>query len=316
MKRVLKVIGCILAVAVTIAIVVGVLIYTGVIGKEVLNSQSVYIYTTDDGYTYTEAQWDWKPIEYKKHINYVDVEDQPKQTVTLHLEDDVYYDVTIPDKDYIYDYGKTIWAVDGSYMIRVISDASLNNLSSLAGIDNGLALNQITICTNEKKKGQRIVATLVGSYAVIANIYYGDDVYSIIRDSLSSGVASYTIDEVPYADNYVELEKLSYIGNYVGQVTFQEVNLEQQKYMFADGILWISSVFEPLTTTKKIYLERLYAASGMGIEEEYSSGGMFYAKSGDYYLGLVSYNANTTIVMLGNGEESKCNIISMMNYLK
>ena len=316
MKKVFTVIGGVLMLALTVTVVVGVLFYTGVIGKEVLNEQKVFVYTTDEGYKYTEAVWDWKPAEFKKLINYVDTSAEEKQTVTLHLEEDTYYDVTIPMKDYIYDYGKTIWAVDGSYMIRVVSGATLDNLSSLAGIDNGLALNQTTICTQDNRKGQKTIATLIDDFAVIANVYYGDDVYSIIRDSLGSGVQSYVLDEVSYADDYVELEKLSYTGKFVGQVVFQEINLEQKKYMFADGVLWCSSVFEPLYKTQDDYLKRLYTASGQGIDETYYADGMFYAKSGNYYLGLVSYNSNTTIVLLGDGEETKCNIISIMHYLK
>jgi uncharacterized protein YxeA len=315
MKKVFTVIGVILMVVLTVAVAVGVLVYTGVIGKETLNKESVYIYTTEDGCKYTEAEWDWKPVEYKKLINYVDTTGVATQTISLYLEDDVYYNVTVPVTDYIYDYGKTVWAVDGSYMIRVISGASLDNLSSLAGIDNGQALNQTTLCTQDSRKGQKTIVTLIDSYAIIANVYYGDDTYSIIRNSLSSENSSYVFD-VSYADDYVELEKLSYVGEYVGQVVFQDVSLEQQKYMFADGVLWSSSVFEPLYKTKELYLERICAASGQGIDETYSTDGMFYAKSGNYYLGLVSYNSNTTIVFLGDGEETKCNIISVMHYLR
>lgn len=316
MKKVLTVLGGVLAIGVTIAIVVGVLMYTGVFNKDVLNEQKVYIYKTEEGYKYTEAKWDWKPVEFKKYINYVESSSLEKQKVVLHLKGDEYYDVSIPMNDYIYDYGKTVWAVDGSYMIRVVADATLDNLSALAGIDNGDALNQTTICTQDNQKGQRTIATLVNGYAIIANVYYGDETYSIIRDSLMSTNESYVRDEVSYADDYVELDKLSYSGQYVGQVTFQNVDLEQHKYMFEDGTLWCSSVFDNLYNTEVDYLNRLCAASGEKIDETYKVDGMFYAKSGNYYLGLVSYNSNTTIVLLGDGEETKCNIISIMNYLK
>ena len=103
MKKVLTVLGGVLAIGVTITIVVGVLMYTGVFNKDVLNEQKVYIYKTEEGYKYTEAKWDWKPVEFKKQINYVESSSLEKQKVVLHLEGDEYYDISIPMNDYIYD---------------------------------------------------------------------------------------------------------------------------------------------------------------------------------------------------------------------
>jgi hypothetical protein len=276
----------------------------------------VYTYQNESGYIYTEAEWEWSPIEYKKTINYVDTQGESTRSVSVLLNGDTYYDITLPDEDYIYDYGKTIWAVDGSYMIRVVADATLDNLSKLAGIDNGLSLNKTTLCTQDNHKGAKTIVTLIDTYAIIANVYYGDDTYSIIRDSLSSGESSYELSNVSYADDYTELDKLVYSGNYVGQVVFQEVSLEQQKYMFADGVLWVSTDFNSMYSIIDTYLNRICTSSGQSIDETYENSGMFYAKSGDYYLGLISYNSNTTIVLLGDGEESKCNIISIMSYLR
>lgn len=316
MKRVLTIIGCILMVLLTCGVVVGVLFHTGILGKEVLNKQTVFTYSSEDGRIYTEATWDWKPAEYKGKISYVDTSTVSKQVVTVHLSDNIYYDITLPVSEYIYDYGKTIWAIDGSYMVRVVANATLDNLASLAGIDNGESLNQITLTSKEGRKGARTIVTLVDSYAIIANVYFGDEVYSTLCDSLSSGATSYEVDYSSYIESATELEKLTYVGNYVGQVIFQEVSLEQKKYMFEDGTLWVSSSLVPLYEAKDTYINRMCVASGQPIDEVYDVPGMFYAKSGDYYLGLISYNSNTTIVLLGDGEESKCNIISVMKYLK
>ncbi len=316
MKKVFTIIGGVLVLIITVVVVMLIANYTGLFGDDVLNKQDVYVYTTNDGHTYTEARWNWKPVEFKKLINYTDTSSLPKVTVALHLDGDMYYDISLPNDEYIYDYGKTIWAIDGSYMVRVISGASMDTLSSVAGIGNGLALNQTTICTQDKVKGMKTIATLIGSYAVVANVYYGDEAWSILRDSLSNGSTSYVIDDISYADGYVELKELSYTGKYVGQVVFQNVDLTQHKYMFEGGVLWVSSTFDKLVDVKNTYLKRLIAASGGSIEETYSANGMFYAKSGSYYLGLIAYNANTTIVLFGDGEETKCNIITIMHYLE
>lgn len=316
MKKVIAIVGSVLIVCLTGLIVVGVIVYTGVLNKNILNKETVYVYSTDDGYVYTESEWDWKPAEFKGAISYVDTVTDFKQKVTLCLDDNTYYDVIIPNIDYIYDYGKTVWAIDGSYMIRVIANATMDNLSSLAGIDNSIPLTQTTICSPDNQKGSRTIATLVNSYAIIANVYYSDNVFSILRDSLSSGKSPYAPSEPDYSDEYVELDKLSYFGKYIGQVTFQEVSLEQKKYMFQDGTLWCSSVFDNFINTKETYLKKLCTITNAKIDESYQAGGIYYAKAGNYYLGVVAYNTNTTIVFLGDGEESKCNIIFMINYLK
>lgn len=316
MKKVYAVIGCILVVILTVAIVIGVLFYTGKFDKDILSQQNVYVYTTESGLKYTEAKWDWRPAEFKDIINYVDTSELGTQKVTLHLEGNNFCDVSIPLNEYVYDYGKTIWAVDGSYMVRVIGDASLDTLSSLAGIDDGVALNQTTICTADGKKGQRTITTLVDDFAIIANVYYGDENYSILRDSLVELNESYIIEDVEYSDDYVELERISYSGQFVSQVIFQDITMEQKKYIFEKGVLWCSYIFDDLDDIKNEYLCRLCAMSGEKIEETYTVDGMFYAKSGDFYLGLISYNSNTTIVMLGDGDESKCNIVSTIHNLR
>lgn len=316
MKKVITIICSVLAVCLTIGFVVWVLFYTGILGKEVLNQQTVYRYTTSEGLVYTEAEWTWKPVEYRKVISYVNSSNLPSQTVALHLYDNVYYDVAIPDSEYIYDYGKTIWAIDGSYMIRVVGDATMDNLSMLAGLDNGQTLNQVTLCSQDKQKGCKIIVTLVDGYAIIANVYYGDETYSIIRDSLSNGKGSYDFDASSYLNDYILLNDLSYNGRYVGRVVFQEVDLETRKYMFEDGTLWTSCNFDSMLNTRQTYINRLCAASGHKLDEVYQTQSIYYAKSGDYYLGLISYNANTTIVIMGDGEESKCNIISCIRHLR
>lgn len=316
LKRIFSIIGAILILCVTGAIVIGALTYTGIIDWDRAQGQHVFEYTTEDGYKYTERDWEWSPVEYKKKINYVDVTGVATRTVNMHLTGDTYYTITIPDVDYIYDYGKTLWASDGTYMIRVVGEATLTNLASLAGIDNGDSITQTTLCTREDVKGARTIVTLIDSYAIIVDVYSGDTVYSILRDSLANNKMSTTITECTYTDDYLELEKLTYTGDYVAQVVFQDISLVQEKYLFAEGSLWVSSDLDNYVRLEDTYLKLLCEASSTSISRTYKADGMFYAAAGDYSLGLISYNSNTTIVLLGDGEEAKCNIISIMNYLK
>ena len=192
----------------------------------------------------------------------------------------------------------------------------MDNLSKIAGLDNGVNINQITLCSPDKEKGKKTIVTLVDSYAIVADIYIGEDNYSIVRDSFLNGLTSYTFDEIPYDENAKELTSLSYVGNFMPQIIFSDIDLYQRKYMFEEGTLWTQSVVKNLAGTKKEYLAKMYATTHMPITEYYQDAGVYYAKSGDYYLGLIVYNSNTTIALLGSGEEAKCNIINIMSSLR
>lgn len=312
MSKGLKVTIIIISIIITLGIVVGILWYTGFFEKEESDRETVFRYETEDGHIYTEAEWSWKPIVYQEVIPYMeDTSNIDRITIALSLDDDTFYDVTIPNKEYIYDYGKTVWAKDGSFTIRVIGDASVDNLSAIAGINNGENINARTLSTKLKIKGSKTVATLVDNYAIVVDVYSNDESYTIIRDSLSSNNKSYKISEF-YIDDVLILDKLSYEGRFISQSKFKEINLIQNRYMFENGILWTQSVVKPFYETKNIYLSKLVASSGSLVTEIYDTSKMFYAKAGDYYIGLVYYNSNTTIAFIGCGEEAKCNIISLM----
>lgn len=313
MRRVLQIGGAILGLLLTIAIVVFVLIYTGILRKEDIDLIKVYEYTTDDNLIYTEAEWDWKAYENRDTIQYEEGVSIPTKTVVMNIDNTTFYNVTIPDKPYIYDYGKTIWAEDGTFVIRIIGNGSLDNLSSLAGIDNGINVNQLTITSQEKIKGRRTVATLVGESAIVADIYGSNEDYSIIRDSIASNHETYDITTIPYSDNCVRLSELKYVGSYAPQVILSDISISQNRKLFKDGSLWTSSMVEPYYKTKNIYLAKLVAASDGVVEEIYDDGKVLFARSGNYYIGVISYNTNTCIVMIGEGEEAYCNIVSVIS---
>lgn len=305
-----------LSVVITLVVVLFVLFYTGILNIRDYDGITVYTYQTDDGKVYTEATWDWKPQESRKVMKYVDAPASEMRTITLALGGNTYYKVSIPLVPIISDLGSTVYAVDGSFMIRVIKNSNLDSLSLTAGIDDGVAINQTTICSPETKKGKKTIATLMGDTAIIADVYSGDDTWSIIKKSISNAQEPYEETQVNYADGYSRLSKISYTGKFAARVIFQEVTLEQKKYLFEDGALYLQSVVKPLSEVKTEYAVRLCQMSGSSIDSVYDKDGMYYAKAGDYYLGLLAYNSNTTIVLIGYGEECKCNIINSMNYLK
>ena len=316
MKRILIIIGAIVLVIAAGLFTWFFLTYTELLSPKDVDRKTVYTYTNDDGLVYTERQWDWKPMNNKEEIHYTEDIFTPVRTVQLNLVDEVYYDINIPDVPIIYDFGKTIYAEDGSFEIRVVGNVTLDNLSAMAGIDKGTALNQLTIVNSEKSKGKRIIATVVDDCGIIANIFNNDEYYSIIRDSLGKNHKSYLIDEIPYSDTCNYLSELVYTGSFVPQLIYRDITLESTKHLFEYGYLWTQSIVEPFYRAKQLWLTKMVVTSGMPVDSIYETDDILFASAGDVYIGVVNYNTNTSIVLIGEGEEAYCNIVSIIDLAK
>lgn len=315
-KRIISILVSILLIIATIGVVIFVLNKTGIINKDKLDKVEVHTYEDENGYTYTEREWSWKPAESRKVINYIDMNNAETQTIALHLEDTTFYNITVPTGNVIYDYGKTVWAEDGSYLIRVIGDVTLDTLSKAAGIDKGIALDQTTLSSPDDVKGARTLCTLIDDTAIIVNVYSGNETYSIIRDSLTSNKDVIYINEVEYSNTYTELTKVNYTGQYIPQVHFSEFDLSWLQYLFADGQLSVYTKYDKMHNIEDTLLAQLNVFSQSAIDETFRTDSMLYAKAGDWYLGLFKYNTNTTVVLFGSGEEAKCNIVALLDSIK
>lgn len=284
--------------------------------KQPAYEQEPIINVTEDGYTYTRWDWEWKANQQKEPIVYLDdVSGVETRTVTLFLDDYRYYDIVIPDVPVMIDYGKTVSAIDGSFTVRVIEGASEANLSSYAGITNPIAVTKNSLCSSNEK-GMRAVACLQEGYAIVAEVYSGDEAYTVLYNSITSQRIPYSLfEEDKSIENSKRVTDLYYHGNFVGQIVFDEVNLNQDIYRFRDGSMWTRSVFESMDSTRELYKDKLVALASTNIEEYYYTSNMYYAKAGNWYIGLVSYNSNTTITFIGYGEEARCNIITLLRDL-
>lgn len=314
-KRILCISACVISILLTAAIVIFVLIKTGILDFNKIDPFEVRTFVTDDGLTYTEKIWTWKPIESKKIISYHENVADKTVTVSLALDNSRYYDIKIPDVPYIYDFGKTVWAEDGSFMIRVVGQANMDTLAALAGIDNGENINQYTLRSKDGVKGARTLATLIDDVAIIVNVYEGDSCYSIIRDSIANNHASYVIDEIPYSSGCKTLTSLKYSGSFTRSVINDGSNsLSQSKYLFEGGALWIQTVVLPYDQAVRYSLEKLVTSSRSGkVEQVYKTDKVSFASSGNYYVAVVYINTNTSLTFVGEGEEALCNIVSMLS---
>lgn len=313
MKKIITIIISTVLVLFTIAVVVGVLLYTGVIGGEV-EENNVLIQKDSNGLTYTQRAFSWKPVEYKKQIQLVpDTSKIAKQVVTVNLYDNVYYDIYVPaGTEYFCDYGKTIFALDGTWQIRVLAEANISNVAALAGIKDSQSLSRNVIQTNYDNKGTKSVATILDGYAIVCTIYQGDAAYTLMRNSVVENQKTYKLDSPPYVDNYTRLSSLSYNGPYVAQIKYNKNDIKLEQWYFAEGNLYLTTELRGLGQIKNDYLIKLCKSANAKISEIYDDGSIVYASAGDYHLGLATYNTNTTIVIMGNGDEAECNILSYL----
>lgn len=270
-----------------------------------------------NGNIYTERQWEWNPQKSRVKINYVNTDNLDKIIVPLHIGEYCFVDIALPNIKYINDYGKTICAVDGSYTVRVIGDTNIGDLASLAGLSNPTYINDNTICSDSNTKGKMTIARYIDGCCILADIYTGDSTYSILRDCLSDEEMSvYSYKNESYKDYANNLENIVYNGQFCAQVSMQEVSLESHRYLFEEGFLWQQSNMIQFYETERQYIAKLEKLAGCSVEEYYINGQLLYAKAGDFYVGLVAYNSNTTLSMLGQGDEAKCNIVTVLNSLQ
>lgn len=314
MNRVFKIIGILILSA--SLIVVAFLFYNHLTEETVngTNSSVVYNYT-EDGKVYTTLNWRWQPIESKLMIEEVSEVTLPTRTIPMHLEENIYVDVEIPDVDVVQDYGKTVWASDGSFILRVLGNVTIDSLPESLGIDEFEVVNDNTIMTPSTKKGSKIIATVVDNYAIVANVYTGNETYSIIKETVEN-VTSYTVDSTHISDDAKTLDSLPYNGSFAPQISVQNIGLESKQYLFENGSLWLETCLQPLHKAEELYLNKLYKLSNCLIESTYTEHGIFYATAGDYHVCIIAYNTNTCVVLFGSGEEAYANIVYAISYLK
>ena len=270
-----------------------------------------------EGHIYTERLWEWSPNETRDVLEYVKTYDLQKVIIPMHIDSSEFIDIEIPDTKVINDYGKTIWAVDGSFTIRLIGNATIDNMTKLAGISNPTVINEYTICSDSSVKGKKVIARLVGTTCILAEVYTNNSTYSILRDTLSSeSLSSYEYKNDNYRNDAKVLDEVSYTGHFCSQISMQEISLVSHRYLFEEGFLWEQYNMVPFYSAERQLIAKLEKMSGKSVEEYYVNGQLLFAKAGDYYLGLVAYNSNTTLSLLGQGDEALCNIATALNQLQ
>lgn len=312
-KKIILILATILVIGVTIAIVYFVTTETGLLEKKEDVADIITMYT-EDGKLYTESRWAWSPVTSREKIKY----DESLQCSTVQhrflLGDGIACSLDIPDVPVITDYGKSIYAVDGSFSIRVLHDVNVDTVVSTAGIANGESVSRTIYCTKSGTKGKRSVVRLFEEYstAIVIDVYTGSEYFTAMYKSLinTKEIKPLTVE---YSTLITDVDCISYTGEYSPYFTFTEGTYLLQQQHFADGWINAQTLTDSLSNVLSNNVTNTIALYGTPTIQHID--GVYLLQTGDMYVCIVERNSNTCVVLTGCGEEAYCNIVHNIKML-
>ena len=236
-------------------------------------------------------------------------------SIALSITDETYYNVKLPrGTEYVSDYSKYIYGENPNFTVTVLSNVSESNFSNTVGIDKAVTLTQNCVRTKEGTSGPQEAAVLLDDKVVIARCYDAPDVFATILTSfVDQSNQPYEVHGINYTENCEVLSSLTYSGSYSPSVVNKAEIGSTMLFKFDGGSMYATKQLKTYDNCKSTLLKKLNNVSGQAIEEHYEDSNFYYAKAGDLYVGIFRENYNTQFVAFGSGDESKCNILSLLN---
>lgn len=312
---IIKCLVSIFAVVITLGVIFWTLLKMNIIilpVSDIKDPDIVQIYETEDG-TYTVREYAFIHKDVKdliQHRTYVNLNDY--EAIPMCLQDDVYFNVYVPkNKKYVYQFGKEVFNLDGSFDISVIGGVNMDTVGSLSGTTKNLeSIGQYILATKDNSKGEQVVIRYFpdSKICLIAKCY-DNEFYSSLYQSIVEG-DPYTVNEKYSLRDVNTLSNLSYKGRYKPTTIINDVNAESTIKFFSDGMLLMTTRYFDIDTVADLFIQKIILESGNNdVKEMYITDSVRYYKIGQYYLGLSKFNDNTTSIMYGYGDEAKSNII-------
>lgn len=236
-------------------------------------------------------------------------------TVQLSLTDKLYYNIKIPaDVSYVTDYAKYVYGEDPNFTVTVLSNVSESNFSRTLSIDKAVTLTKNCVRTKEGVRGPQEAAVLIDDKVVVVRCYNAPDVFATVLSCfVDENNKPYEVTGIRYDKYYKTLMSLSYKGTMVPTAVNQVQIGSTMLFKFDGGSMYATKQLKTFNDCKSCILKKLNTVSGCVIDEEYEDSNFYYAKAGDFYVGVYKENYNTQLVAFGSGEESLCNIIFLLN---
>ena len=263
------------------------------------------------------SKFEFKPQKVKGKIERANPAESVR-TIRLYLGNSVYYPVEVPlDMEIITDNSKYIYAKDNSINVSILSNTDMNNFSEFVGIQDSETIQQFLIRGKDKKnKPQEAAKAIANGKSIVVRAYNNPVAFETVFKGLEDNSYStyecngLTIDEV-------QTQVLESLPTYTGYHVSVNPGLAdeiQNIYNFNDGSLTIS---KEIVKYKDAVIETgaksAIVNNSTVADKVYNSDSIYYAEQGDYTVGVIAVNFNTSITLFGNGEEARYNIIAFLN---
>lgn len=289
----------------------------------------------DDGTISTERDWEFVPYKGDEEIkssivydaNYRDV--NQVRDVPMYIASNTKVNLSIPAGiEYEWDYGKTLYALNGEFKVKIVTAMDDSDLLAKAGIDNPKTVDGTSdvFITNDSTKGPKTICTFIGktSYGIIADIYKDtNDALNIIGNSLielsKKGLYNNSIllsmrNDVEKVNALPEID--GELAKYKSSISVDGLYMQLYSKRYEDGNIYSMTVTNPIQLCIRDYVDILEIMSGHKISSYYQDTKIFYSESDEYSLGLIKISNNATTVLIGKGIECRANILKVLKEIE
>lgn len=316
--NVVKKIFAVIFVIFTLSVIFFVLYKMEIISLPWLENQeavTVHVVKNDDGSMKTTRETTFIPLKgyTKRVLTRTNIGNLSKDTIYMCLKNEYYFPISVPaGMEYEYQFGKSAFNLDGLFDISVHGCTGMDFVGDIANTGREMkSVSQYIIATEENTKGEQVIARYFPNdeICLVAHVYDDNELYTCIYDSITrNDIVVAPSDYNIFSANI--LDKLEYNGRYIPSIVINDIDGFAEFHQFESGALVLTNRYEDMETTANLFIRKIIMESGSDqIKSMYQSPHVQYYKIGQWHLGLINQNSNTTTVLYGYGDEALSNIM-------
>ena len=315
MKKVLKTIGILLGVAILIGGGIFAALHFGLVSVDKIIDNPIKVMKDEYGKIYTQDLWEWNPKENTGKIIYTpETSNDISHKEVLEIDENKFIECHIPDGYEVRnDNLKTIYARDGSFIVRICTGVTEKTLPQMAGMKSYQESDGVYL-TLAKEKGAYTIAKMLDKFnGIIIKVYADSEAYSVLLDYCKDDISIFTdID----CNSLISMESLPECDKaWLPIVELDTGSLSLNANYFSDGYLYIQNKVTSRNECRTYCIKRISMQSAEDIKSFINSNGIKYAyyESGEYSSAVLEISSNQFVVMNGKGIEAKENILHILH---